>query len=71
MKCPLCEHGDLILKVLKSENEAMKNVSHLWVCDECPGVLLEWWDDPDTKAFAKYLDGDHSHVIKDYNPEKD
>lgn len=63
LDCPLCEAHSMELITLKSENRSMKNKSYMWICEECPGVLMEWYLDSDQKAFNKFLSGDTSDVI--------
>ena len=65
MNCPMCTVGNLELLVLKSENKGAENKSYMWICDECPAVLLEYSIDADRKAFNKYLSGDKSDVLRD------
>lgn len=70
VKCPLCDER-MFLTELKSNNIAMENKSYMWICETCPGILLEWWDHTDTDAFVKRLDGDLSNVIKTYDPPEE
>lgn len=52
--CPLCG-DDMPLTELKSAPNGRENKSYIWICNSCPGILLEWWNDPDTEAFVKYI----------------
>lgn len=63
MKCPICVEGDLELTVLKSKNKSTDNQTYMWICNECPGVLFEYWIKADSDAVSKYFKGDRSHVI--------
>jgi hypothetical protein len=71
LACPLCQEGRMFLTEMKSKNQAMDNKSYMWICETCPGILLEWWSPSDTDAFVKRLDGDHSDVIKQWEAPED
>jgi hypothetical protein len=71
VQCPLCTEGRMFLTELKSNNTAMENKSYMWICETCPGILLEWWGHTDTDAFVKRLDGDLSDVIKEWQPPEE
>lgn len=60
--CPLCG-DDMPLTELKSAPNGRENKSYIWICNSCPGILLEWWDHNDTDAFDKYINF-HEGVIK-------
>lgn len=67
VKCPLCD-ANMPLTELASNPNGREDRSYVWVCDVCPGVLLEWWDDNDTQAVSKYLKN-HEGVIKVWDTE--
>lgn len=71
LQCPLCTQGRMFLTELKSKHDAMEKKSYMWICEECPGILLEWWQPADTEAFVKRLDGDMSDVIKTWGPPEE
>lgn len=52
VQCPLCD-GDMMLNVLPSAPNGREDKTYMWVCEDCPGVLLEWYDSKDTDAFVK------------------
>lgn len=52
--CPLCD-ADMPLTVLESPNSMSEGKTYMWICNECPGVLVEWHDSSDTEALTKYL----------------
>lgn len=54
VKCPLCG-ADMPLTELESKPNDQENKTYVWVCNDCPGVLLEWWTDRDTDAFSRYV----------------
>jgi hypothetical protein len=47
-----------------------ENKSYIWICNECPGILLEWWDHTDTDAFINYIER-HEGVIKQWEDEQE
>lgn len=51
IKCPLCEELAMEYKHIGEEPK----VTHAWVCIECPGVLVEWYQKDDTERLAEYL----------------
>lgn len=55
IKCPLCG-DDMPLTQLKSRPNGREGKTYIWICDECPGLLVEWWGGADTEALVKYLD---------------
>jgi hypothetical protein len=69
--CPLCEQGRMFLTELKSTNQMMGNKSYMWICEECPGILMEWYTFSDQEAFNKRLMGDLSDVIKVWEAPED
>jgi hypothetical protein len=71
VQCPLCTEGRMFLTELQSKNTAMENKSYMWICEDCPGILLEWWDSADTDAFVKYLHGPRDHIIKQWEPPEE
>ena len=56
ISCPLCE-AEVEHKELKKNDEESDNKTYIWVCSECPGVLVEWIDSRDTRALTEYLHG--------------
>jgi hypothetical protein len=62
VECPLCG-ADMPLTELESAPNGRENKSYIWICNECPGILLEWVDYKDTDAFNKYINF-HEGVIK-------
>ena len=52
--CPLCGNK-MELKELESPRNGREDKAYIWICEECPGILLEWWDDTDTEAFVRYM----------------
>lgn len=54
LPCPLCG-GNMSPHELESKNTGNGNKTYMWVCDECPGLLIEWHGDYDTEAMVKYL----------------
>lgn len=59
MPCPLCKEGEMEYEPLKNP-KAMSTfrdepVTHVYVCDTCPAVLMEWYDTPDTHAITERL----------------
>lgn len=67
--CPLCG-DDMSLTELKSAPNGRENKSYIWICNSCPGILLEWVDHKDTDAFNKYINY-HEGVIKVHGTEGD
>ena len=53
--CPLCEHGHLEHDALDSTPNGRDNKTHIWICDHCPAVLLEFWENSDADAMHKRL----------------
>jgi uncharacterized Zn finger protein len=64
VECPLCG-ADMPLTELESKPNGRENKSYIWICNECPGILLEWWDHKDTDAFRKYIEY-HEGIIKQW-----
>jgi hypothetical protein len=61
--CPLCDSGNMELKEIpKKKPDGRENKGFLWVCEECPGILVEWWDNSDTETFNKYMGYGENHV---------
>lgn len=52
--CPLCEQGLM-------EGRMIEDKTAVWVCKDCPAVLLEFYTDENTKHLQSYLSKDH-HV---------
>jgi hypothetical protein len=54
--CPLCQAGEMKLHEEKAKGESIykAHVTYIWSCEDCPGMLIEWYDPKDTKAFDKY-----------------
>jgi hypothetical protein len=69
--CPLCSEGRMFLTEMHSNNKGNENKSYMWICEACPGILIEWWDGTDTDAVADYLDGQRHHVIKQWGPPEE
>jgi hypothetical protein len=57
--CPLCGDGEMEYEALDNPKAMStyynKPATHMWVCDQCPGILIEWHDSEDTKAIAERL----------------
>jgi uncharacterized protein YlaI len=58
--CPICEHGEMEYEALDnpqalSTDQYGNRKTHIWICNECPGVLMEWYTSADTKAITKRL----------------
>lgn len=57
--CPLCGDGEMEYEALDNPKAMStyynKPATHMWVCDQCPGILIEWHDSEDTKAVAERL----------------
>lgn len=56
MNCPICEVGEMKYRSLpnmKAFNE--EELTHVWVCDECPNVMMEWYDRSDSEAMVNYF----------------
>ncbi|QIW88603.1 hypothetical protein P59_234 [Bacillus phage P59] len=57
--CPLCGDGEMEYEALDNPKAMStyynKPTTHMWVCDQCPGILMEWHDTEDTKAVAERL----------------
>ena len=49
MKCNICESGDM-------EHVQIKH-THIYVCEECPNVQLEYHDSTDATNLCEYLHG--------------
>jgi len=51
MKCPACK-GKLVYKEIgKQKNKK----THMWVCENCPIVIIEFWEDKDVNNLSQYL----------------
>ncbi len=48
LKCPLCETESLVFKLIQDETNA-------WYCGECPAVLIEFYNDENTKQLHEHL----------------
>lgn len=46
-KCPLCKEGDIEHKQWMS--------THLYICDACPYLAMEWHKDQNTLELIDYL----------------
>lgn len=60
ISCPLCEVGILEYEALDNPKAMGTDgkgspKTHIWVCNECPGILMEWYNSRDTEAIAKRL----------------
>jgi hypothetical protein len=57
--CPLCGDGEMEYEAIDNPKAMStyynKPATHMWVCDQCPGILIEWHDSEDTKAVAERL----------------
>lgn len=52
--CPLCELGEMEYEFIEKDRpDGREQKGHFWVCNECPGILVEWWDSSDTEAFSR------------------
>lgn len=54
LKCPLCS-ADMPHTTLLKEKSGSENQTHIYICETCPGILIEWLDHEDTKAFVEYF----------------
>lgn len=70
VQCPLCIQGRMFLTELKAAKNGRENKSYIWICEECPGILLEWWDHGDTDAFVNYIER-HEGIIKQWEPPEE
>jgi hypothetical protein len=61
LECPLCGDGEMEYEAIDNPRAMTtyynKPATHMWVCDQCPGILMEWHDKEDTKAVAERLGG--------------
>lgn len=60
MDCPICQDGYMGYtaepnpQAHGTDAEGNK-VTHIWVCDTCPAVLLEWYTHDDSKKLHETL----------------
>lgn len=52
--CPLCKSFEMKEQNVPSKNE--HEVSNIWYCPNCPGLLVEYWNRHDADALLKFLD---------------
>lgn len=57
IKCQLCG-GKVQYKELKTVKGSFNynEFTHIWVCDDCPMVMFEYYDKQNTKTINKYLE---------------
>lgn len=60
VRCPICGEGVMEYKKIDNPfgtglDEQGNPATHAWICDTCPGVLVEWYNHNDTAALDKYL----------------
>lgn len=54
MTCPLCETGAMEPRAIDNDKALNgEKKTYMYVCESCPGILVEWYDDSDTEAFAR------------------
>lgn len=60
LPCPLCD-GEMEYEPIDNPKGSStyndKTASHVYICDSCPGVLMEWHDHEDDKAVSNRLNG--------------
>ena len=61
MECPLCGDGEMEYQPLDNPRSSTtymdKRVTHAWICDTCPAVLMEWYGSDDDKVLSERLNG--------------
>ena len=54
MICPMCESGILEHRAVENPKSVLGDGhTHMYVCDTCPAIMVEWYDDSDTEAFGR------------------
>ena len=55
-KCPLCEEGNIKHKKLKTKTDYPSNgITYVWICDDCPMIMFEYYNKNNTVALNNYL----------------
>lgn len=54
LKCPLCD-AEMPHTPLQAAKNSRDDQTHIYICEQCPGILIEWWDETDTEALMKYF----------------
>lgn len=57
VSCPLCDATMYLTEMESEANYNNSKASYMWVCQDCPGILLEWYSHHDTDAFRDYMEG--------------
>lgn len=65
--CPICGDGTMEYRKIENQlgtglDEKGEPATHIWICNTCPGILMEWYDHSDTLALDVHLhreDGIH------------
>ena len=52
LKCPLCDTKSMEYHKLGNKND---EVTHIWICSECPGILFEYNLQYNLDALSRYL----------------
>lgn len=61
LMCPLCKAGELVHEVVVQEDVSATGVwrewgvTHMWECNACPAVLMEWHDTSDMMRLKRRL----------------
>lgn len=63
LKCPLCD-AEMPHTPLAAEQNSRDNKTHIYICKECPGILIEWWDQTDTNAFVEFFKNPKDSIRK-------
>lgn len=53
--CPLC-NGEMRYK--------KHNNTHIWVCEECPNVMFEYYDNENIADLSEFLTNDKKKELK-------
>jgi hypothetical protein len=57
-KCPMCYTGNLEYRKKKKKKKDYADTNdsvHAWICDACPCVIFEYWNDSDYKELARLI----------------
>lgn len=58
--CPLCKEGKMNYEPIDnpkglSQDINGKPTTHVWICEDCPSVVMEWYDSTDTDVFYEKM----------------
>lgn len=65
--CPMCISGVMQCNTVTEKEKtrfSFEQHTHIYVCDDCPFIGFEFYNDTNTNALINYLNGNNHEELK-------